>query len=281
MSFEIDHLANFLQSQTLIHWLRALALLLFGIILLRVLSRLVVRLTKHQLSPQAGMLLGKAIGYSGACILVLAAMHELGFRLGTILGAAGVVGVALGFAAQTSLSNLISGLFLIAESSFKVGDVITVNETTGVVDSIDLLSVKLRTFDNKYVRMPNESLIKGKVTNITYFPIRRVDINIRVGYAEDIGHVLEMLKEIAEANLHVLNEPEPLILFNEFADSHLNILLGLWIAHDQWLDLNRTIRREIKERFEAEGIEVPFPQRIIHLRGDGDPDPLPRKGFIS
>src|SRR5699024_2454555 len=118
-----------------------------------------------------------------------------GISLAPLLGAAGIAGVALGFASQTSVSNIISGLFLIAESPFKVDDIITVKSTTGVVLSIDILLVKLRTFDNQYVRIPNETLIKTEVTNITRFPIRRLNTTISVAYKEDIGQVREILME--------------------------------------------------------------------------------------
>src|SRR5690606_3033117 len=124
----------------------------------------------------------------------------LGFSLSVLLGAAGVLSVALGFASQTSASNLISGLFLIGEQPFQLGDTIKVGNTTGEVLSIDLLSVKLRTFDNLYVRIPNESLIKSEMTNLTRFPIRRFDLLIGVAYKENISQVRQIMQNVADNN---------------------------------------------------------------------------------
>ncbi|MCG8607282.1 mechanosensitive ion channel family protein [bacterium] len=131
---------------------------------------------KH--SPQHGLIVGKIVLYSGLIIILFSLLNELGFKLTHLVAAAGVTGVIVGFAAQTSVSNIISGFFLIAERPFIVGDAITVGSTTGEVLSIDMLSIKLRTFENKFVRMPNETILKSEVTNITHFPIRRVDYQL-------------------------------------------------------------------------------------------------------
>ena len=265
---------DFFRHEKTVGWVRAILFFGIGLLVLRFVSRALDRMTERSMSPQARMLLRKSVYYGGAFILLVSAMNQLGVKIAALLGAAGVFGVAIGFAAQTSLSNLISGIFLISEGAFEVGDVIQVDQTTGTVHSIDLLSVKLRTFDNKYVRLPNENLVKGVVTNITYFPIRRIDMDIRVAHKEDIGQVLEILKELANKNMYVLDEPEPLIVFNDFCESHLNIRLGLWIPKNQFSNLNQTMRRQIKERFDAEGIEIPLPHRTLYVGKTTDPFPV-------
>ena len=98
--------------------------------------------------------------------------------LTALLGAAGIAGLTIGVASKNSVGNIISGIFLISEKSFQVGDVVKIKDKTGIVYSIDLLSIKLRTFDNLYVRIPNENIINSDVTTVTRFPIRRMDINI-------------------------------------------------------------------------------------------------------
>jgi small-conductance mechanosensitive channel len=198
----------------------------------------------------------------------------MGFKLTAVLGAAGIVGVAVGFAAQTSLSNIISGLFLISERPFEVGDIVKIGDTTGVVETIDLLSVKLRTFDNRYVRIPNESLIKTEVTNVTRFPIRRFDIDIGVAYKEDIRKVMKILRNVAEKNRYCLDEPKPLILFKGFGESALEILFGVWFVKEDFLDLRNSILRDIKERFDEEGIEIPFPHQTLYAGSATEPFPV-------
>ena len=224
-------------------------------------------------STHYGMLAGKLVFYLGAIIIVVTVMGQLGISLAPLLGAAGIVGVALGFASQTSVSNIISGLFLIAEGPFKVDDIITVNNTTGIVMSIDVLSVKLRTFDNQFVRLPNETLIKSEVTNVTRFPVRRLSAKVSVAYKEDIGKVREILMEVAEKNEYALAEPEPLIIFDAFGASSIDLSFKVWSVVSEHVLLKNTIHEEIKIAFDEAGIEIPFPH--VSLYAGSATQPLP------
>ena len=254
--------------------LRVLCIIGIGLPLLMVASRTIGKLIQSRYDLQSAMIGRKAVFYTGILVLTVTVMHNMGFQLGALLGTAGVMGLAVGFASQTSLSNLISGIFLVTEKAFELGDVITVGGTTGVVHSIDMLSVKLRTFDNRFVRIPNETMIKTEVTNITRFPIRRFDINLGVAYKEDIARVLDILADIADTNHYVLDEPAPIILFTGFGDSALTILFGVWFAKADFLDMRRSIMRQIKERFDAEGIEIPFPHRTLYTGDVTKPFPI-------
>ena len=187
----------------------------------------------------------------------------MGLNLGAILGAAGVAGIAVGFAAQTSLSNIISGFFMIGERPFELGDIIEVDGIAGTVDTIGLLALTLRTFDNRSVRIPNETLVKTQLINVTRHPIRRFNLDIGVAYDENIGHVLKVMQEVAETNLQSLNEPDPLIIFTGFGDSSLNFLLGAWCVQEDYGTLRNTLPRELKERFDKENIEIPFPHMTL------------------
>jgi small-conductance mechanosensitive channel len=192
-------------------------------------------------------------------------LAELGVKLTAILGAAGIVGIAVGFASQTSVSNIISGLFLISEKPFAVGDAIRIGTTTGIIQSIDLLSIKLRTFDNLFVRIPNEKILTSEVTNITRFPIRRMDIMVQVSYHEDLDRVRAVLADVARGNRYCLDEPAPVILCTEFKDSGVEFLFGLWFSKADFMDLKNSIMQDIMKRFAAEGIEIPFPTRTLHV----------------
>lgn len=255
-------------------WLRALLILVIFWPLLHFAALLLRRGLKKHASPQASMLGSKVLTYGGGLILILSVLSELNFKVSTFLGAAGVVGVAVGFAAQTSLSNLISGIFLIWEKPFQVDDVIKVNGNTGVVQEIDLLSTKIRTFDNTLIRIPNENLIKTEVTNITRYPIRRFDINLGVAYKEDVGKVMKVLQEVANKNPWCLDEPAPLVLFLGFGDSSLNFLFGVWFAKADFISLRNSIQKEILERFREEGIEIPFPHLSIYTGSVTEPFPV-------
>ena len=217
------------------------------------------------------MLAGKLVFYSGLIILTITIMSQLGISMAPLLGAAGIVGIALGFASQTSVSNIISGLFLIAEQPFKVDDIITINNTTGFVMSIDVLSVKLRTFDNKFVRIPNEMIIKTEVINLTRFPIRRFNARISVAYKEDIAQVRKLLMDVAEKNDYVLSEPEPLIIFDAFGTSSIDLLFLVWAPVDEFVLLKNTIQEEVKTKFDEEGIEIPFPHVSLYTGSETKP----------
>lgn len=254
--------------------LRALVMIVVGSPTIYLLSRWARSWGTRQVSAQVGLISGKLIFYLGFGTLVVMTMTELGFSLTPLLGAAGVVGIALGFASQTSVSNIIAGLFLLAESPFVVGDLIKVDDVTGFVLSVDTMSVKLRTFDNRFVRIPNDTLVKSTVTTITRFPIRRVDVRLGVAYKESPERVREVLGEIAAANPLALMEPKPIIIFEGFGDSSLDFLFAVWVVKEKWVLLNNSIRGEIWDRFLKEGIEIPFPHRTLYVGSETDPFPV-------
>jgi small-conductance mechanosensitive channel len=208
-------------------------------------------------------MLSRAVRWILFAVILATVLNQFGVKLGAALGAAGIVGIAVGFAAQTSLSNVISGFFLLGEKPFVLGDLIEVDGVTGLVDNIGMISASLRTLDNRSVRIPNETLVKSKVINITRNPIRRYDLEIGVSYNEDIDHVMRVLRETAEANEHCLDEPGPLVLFVGFGDSSINFLLGVWMAREDYLVARNTIARDVRQSFAREGIEIPFPHRVL------------------
>lgn len=227
-----------------------------------------------QEDAQRAMILRRVAFYGIAGLFAASALTELGFELSVLLGAAGILTVAIGFASQTSASNVISGLFLLGEQPFKVGDVIRVGGTTGEVLSVDMLSVKLRTFDNLFVRIPNETMIKSEVTNLRRFPIRRVDLQVGVAYKENLREVREVLMEVADRNPVCLEEPQPLIIFQGYGDSAINHQFSVWAATDNFLELRNSIPLQIKEAFDEHGIEIPFPHRTLYTGSVTEPFPV-------
>ena len=249
-------------------------LVIVGFPLILTVAAFVGKSTRKKLSPQANMLIRKGIVYFGSIFIFLAVLHQSGYEFTALLGAAGIAGIAIGFASQTSISNIISGLFLISEKPFTVGDIIQVGSTKGTILSIDLLSVKLRTFDNHLIRLPNETLIKSEVRNITRFPIRRLDIELGVAYKENIQKVREVLLDIADKEPLCLDEPEPDVRFQNFGDSALEFLYAVWCVREDYLKLKKKIMQQIKERFDEEGIEIPFPHRTLYTGSVTEPFPI-------
>jgi small-conductance mechanosensitive channel len=245
--------------------LRAAFLLAAGLPFVYALARGLRRWVTRNSTPQRGLIIDKLIFYPGVIIILVSTLAELGFRLGPLLGAAGVLGIAIGFASQTSVSNVISGFFLMAEQPFVVDDVIQVGTTTGRVLSIDMMSVKLRTLDNRFVRIPNEAIVKSEVTNVTRFPIRRVDMRVGVAYKEDLRKVREALLEVAAHNPLALREPEPLLVFQGYGDSSIDFLFAVWTTRENYLQLVNTLPEDVKYCFDGRGIEIPFPHRTLYV----------------
>ncbi len=262
-----EQLMQWLQTEQVSHMLKAAILLLAGFIVASMASRAVVRFFSNNFSQHHIVLFKRLVYWLILALFVASALKQLGFSLSVLLGAAGVLSVAIGFASQTSASNLISGLFLIGEQPFQLGDTIKVGNTTGEVLSIDLLSVKLRTFDNLFVRIPNETLIKTEVTNLTRFPIRRFDLLLGVAYKEQIARVRKVLMEVADKNPLCLDEPGPMFLFLGFGDSALNIQFSVWSKRENFRDLRNSLQEEVKLAFEHAGIEIPYPHRSIIVSG--------------
>ncbi|MDH5691736.1 MAG: mechanosensitive ion channel family protein [Gammaproteobacteria bacterium] len=259
-----NELLTFFSSEKLLGITRMILLLLIGYALAKLVSSSLVKMMSKRSDLHQVMLVKRGSYYLILSIFAISALHQLGFDLSVLLGAAGILSVALGFASQTSASNLISGLFLMAERPFSVGDVIRAGTTTGEVLSIDLLSVKLRTFDNLFVRIPNETLIKSDVTTLTRFPIRRIDLLIRVSFKENLKRVRKVLDAVADNNPLCLEEPKPVYIFKGFGESSMDIQYCVWAKKENYLDLKNQIYEDIMHAFEEAEIEIPYPHRTFY-----------------
>ncbi|MCB1056532.1 MAG: mechanosensitive ion channel family protein [Acidobacteria bacterium] len=251
---------------------RAAITLIIGIAVARWVSGTLVAGLAARITDVQRRIMVRRLAYWGILAMAaVSALRELGFDLSVLLGAAGVLTVAIGFASQTSASNLISGLFLYGERPFTVGDTIRIGDTTGEVLTVDLLSTKLRTFDNLFVRIPNETVMKAEVVNLTRFPLRRFDLLVGIAYDEDIERVRVLLYEVAEKNPAVLKDPNPVFILSGFGDSSINLQFSVWGQTSRFLELRNTFTIDVHRAFAEHGVEIPFPQRVVHRSEDGDP----------
>jgi small-conductance mechanosensitive channel len=214
-------------------------------------------------SQQTALLARKTLVYSGLVVVTITLLGQLGLEIGPLLGAIGLAGVAIGFASQTSLSNIISGLFLLADRPFRVGDLITVDGTTGFVVEIDLLSIKLRTFDNRLVRVPNELAIKAKLENITHHPIRRIDTDLLFAHESDVPTIRRVLAAVADELPLVLCEPEPVILFKQISERGFEFFLGCWVSSPDWLPTKNALMDRLVLRCREAGLRFAVPRRLV------------------
>ncbi len=224
---------------------------------------------KNNKDRQRFFIMQKAIKYTVAVVTLIVILKVFGVDLKVILGAAGVLSLAVGFAAQTSVSNLISGLFLIFEKPFVVGDVIEIGTLKGELLSIDLLSMRIKTVDNLLVRVPNESVMKSQVTNFSFFPIRRQDFIFSVAYNEDLEKVKKILYELMEANRYCLEEPEPLFVINKWGEYSIEIKFGVWGEVRDLLLLQSTFGEQLRLAFVQHKINLPL--RSIRLENPSTP----------
>ncbi len=244
---------------------------LLGLLLVGLVMTVLKRITRKRLDTRSGSLVIKLTQYLGFALIAINALEAAEVDLSALLGAAGIAGVALGFAAQTSVSNFISGFFLMSEKTFTVGDVITVDAMTGIVHSIDALSVKLRTFDNQLVRIPNETLIKTNVINVTRFKTRRLNITMTITHAADLDKAKNLLYEAADANENVLRQPEPLFMILGLGKDGVELLFGVWLANEDWVSGNNAIYAGIHEGFRNSGIEFAHATMTVYEKKSREP----------
>jgi len=235
---------------------RVMLLLIIGIPLLNWCRKKTVEFSRQRFSQHTAMLLGRIIFYGGLIFIAVTILHEFGFNVTALLGVAGVFGVAIGFASQTSISNIISGFFLVLERPFSLGDTIKSGEITGIVESVDLLSMSIRTLDNKLVRLPNEAVLKNNLTNLTYYPIKRMDFILSVPYTDDVEQVKSEVYSVIKNNGTCLQEPSSLVTVQKIGqhdfDTEMRIFFTVraWVAKENFSSAPGILMQQLKEQFD-------------------------------
>ncbi|MDN2580402.1 mechanosensitive ion channel domain-containing protein [Aquibium sp. ELW1220] len=235
-----------------------------------------------------------AVGYAGIAIAALVGISAAGIDLSNLALVAGALSLGIGFGLQNIVSNFVSGLILLAERPFKAGDWIVAGAVTGTVKRISVRATEIETFQRQTVILPNSELINAAVGNWTHKnKLGRVEIKIGVAYGTDPRKVHALLLEIARGHPMVLKNPEPFVFFANFGESSLDFEIRLFLADiTSGLTVQNDIRFAIVEAFEREGIEIPFPQRDLNLKGANinlvapaadasRPAPLPPTGAAS
>lgn len=196
------------------------------------------------------------------------AITSLGFEMSQLTIIFGALSVGIGFGLQNIFNNLVSGLILIFSRPIRIDDTIEISNMIGRVNSIGIRSSNVRTFDGAEVIIPNGNLISNEVINWTLSDQkRRINVMVGVAYGSDVRQVSDLLKTILKENDQVMKFPDPLILFDEFADSSLNFKLLFWTANiGDWMQVKSDVLFDINDVFTKENIEIPFPQRDIHMR---------------
>ena len=193
------------------------------------------------------------------------ALSMLEVNVGPLLAAIGAVGFIMGFALQGTLSNFAAGIMILIYRPYDVGDLVDVGGTLGKVDAMTIVSTTLRKPDNQKVVVPNNMIWGYIITNIPGTSIRRVDLVFGIGYSDEIAKAQKILEDILANNESVLKDPEPVVKVHELADSSVNFVVRPWVNTEDYWDVYWDITRAVKERFDAEGVTIPFPQHDVHL----------------
>ena len=225
-------------------------------------------LTRASIDP---IIIRFAVNLSYIVILtfvVLAALAQLGIQTTSFIAIIGAAGLAVALSLQSSLSNFAAGFLMIIFHPFKVGDFIEGSGVMGTVEEIQIFTTRLKTPDNKLVIIPNGSLVSGNITNFSTTGTRRVDMVFGIGYNDDIEQAKSVIEDIISKDTRILKDPPCFIGLTELAESSVNFAVRPWVNSSDYLDVLCDTNENVKKRFDAEGISIPFPQQDVHIKGE-------------
>ena len=250
---------------TLTESLQAAAVLVAAIVLAVVLRRLLVRTIDREADRRLGRTLGRFLSVLVVAVGAVYALDVVGVRIGPLLGALGVGGIALAFAAQDILQNLIAGVLLQVRHPFRVRDQIGSGDYEGTVEDINLRTVELTTYDGLTVYLPNAEVLKNPIVNYTRTPTSRTELTVGVAYDTDLAHARQVLMDACRAAEGVQLTPPPEAWVLEFGESSIDIVVRYWHPADiasRWR-VRSSVAISVKRELDAAGITIPFPQRTL------------------
>ncbi len=225
-------------------------------------------LEKRQTDPAVVSFTGGLVYALVLVFAVLAALAKFGIQTASFVAVLGAAGFAIGFALQGSLANFAAGVLILLLKPFRVGDFIDAAGVAGTVKEIQLFTTILATPDNVKVLVPNKNLFGDVIKNFSGYETRRIDLVIGIGYSSDIQKAYEIISKILQEDERVLKDPAPQIAVAELADSSVNLIVRPWVKGENYWVTRFDLIRKIKEEFDANGIEIPFPQRVVHMVQD-------------
>jgi len=240
-------------------------IIVVGVIIAKVVALNVRRILTERLPKSERELLAKVVYYIIILWAITVALPYLNFDLSGLLVAGGIVGLVIGFASQSVVSNLVSGLFLMFEHPIKIGDNINVAGITGSVEDIRVLSTIVKTYDGIYTRIPNEKVFTSNITNYVNNAARRFEYKIRIPYRDDADEAIRLAKEVIAAHPLALKNPAPMVYVDSLGDNGINLVARIWAPTRNWWEVRTVLLWKIVKRLEENGIIVPYPQRTLWL----------------
>ena len=260
-----------ISSEGGIRWAKNIVFFLIVILLSWVLSNIIGKAVQKavvNIRSASELLKDFIVNISRRAVFVvgfIVALSMLEVNIGPLLAAIGAAGFILGFALQGTLSNFAAGIMILIYRPYDIGDLIDVGGMLGKVDAMTIVSTTLRKPDNQKVVIPNNMIWGDIITNITGTSKRRVDLVFGIGYSDDMAKAQAILEDILANHESVLKDPAPVVKVHELADSSVNFVVRPWVATENYWDVYWDITRSVKERFDADGVSIPFPQRDVHM----------------
>ena len=244
----------------------ALAILIVGWIGARFVHHTALKavLKSGKIDQTVGRFFADVARYAVLVFTIVAVLAKFGVQTASIITVLGALGLAVGFALQGTLSNVAAGLFILFLRPFKIGDFIEAAGTSGTVSAINLFTTELNTPDNVLTILPNSAIIAGTIKNYTTNPKRRVDFLIGIAYEDDINKAFGIMRGVIQADSRIATDPAPVLVVGELADSSVNLIVRVWCDRDNYWPVKFDLTKAFKEAFDAQGISIPFPQRVVH-----------------
>ncbi len=243
----------------------ALLIFIIGKRVATLLSELSIKiLRKSKVDESLTLFLSKIIYGSLIVVIILAALGKLGVETTSFIAILGAVGLAVGLAFQSTLSNISAGVMLIIFRPFSIGDFIEAGGVAGTVEELNLFNTVFKTGDNKVIIVANSNIIGGNITNYSKKDTRRVDFAFGIGYDDDLKLAKNTLLEIVNADDRILKDPAPFVAVSELADSSVNFIVRVWVKSGDYWAVNFDTIEKVKLIFDEKGISFPYPQIDIH-----------------
>jgi small conductance mechanosensitive channel len=244
----------------------ALAVLLIGRWLAGRLRRLTSRsLERAKVDASLVPFLASLVYYLSLTVVVIAVLNLFGIQTTSLIAVLGAAGLAVGLAMQGTLSNFAAGVMLLLFRPFRVGDYVELGGTGGSVAEIGIFTTTLNTPDNVRITVPNSAVYGETIKNYSANDTRRNDLVVGIGYGDDIGKAIDVVRNLLDSDQRVLRDPEPVIAVSELGDSSVNLVIRPWCRKEDYWSLRFDLTRSFKEQLESAGCNIPFPQRDVHL----------------
>lgn len=216
-------------------------------------------------------MLASVAHYAVLVVTIVAVLNQFGVQTASIITVIGAAGLAIGLALQGTLSNVAAGIMILILRPFHAGDYVEAGGAAGTVQEVGLFGTEMATADNIYINVPNAAIIGSKIVNYSRYPERRLDIPVGIAYGSDIDQALAVLREMAANETRVLADPEVQARVTELGDNSVNLILRLWVKSEDYWAVKFDFTRQVKLNLDAAGIEIPFPQRVVHITHGENP----------